>query len=107
MQCNFNQPGPVSRVQEAWHGRPARESRARCACHKTHYKCLTFLAANGRRFLAPENDALVFLYQIRARRSGIALAMMQVDGNYLASDTKPLARFLTLCATSAFFAPPR
>jgi hypothetical protein len=66
-----------------------------------HDNCLTFLAANGRSFLAPENHALLFLYQIRTRRHGIALAMMPVDDNHLASDTKPLARLLTLCATSA------
>ena len=133
MQCNFNQPGKCREVStgiatERGHPcPPEREARtvvkpgydaAERAAHAggqdvrapsqlAHDKCLTFLAANGRSFLAPENHALLFLYQIRARRSGIALAMMQVDGNYLASDPKSLARLLTLCATPASSAAQR
>jgi hypothetical protein len=57
MQRNFNQPGAV-----LWHAHLARDHGRGRPCHDN---CLTFLAANGRRFLAPDNAALVFSYEIR------------------------------------------
>jgi hypothetical protein len=49
----------------------------------------------------------IFFTRSALRRGGIALAMMQVDDNYLASDTKPIPWLFTLCATSTFSAPRR
>jgi hypothetical protein len=42
-----------TRILRVIHGRDARATLI-------HDKCLTFLAANGRSFLAPENHAVLF-----------------------------------------------